>query len=114
MGNMFLWGICFNSTVPISFQWFAGKELAKANIVMDRIDRVRDSVTGEPSTVSLEKYVNACLEAGSIDGALRCAKYCDSRGLPFTEEVISKIQNSGLNLDGPQERVMYELQKKTK
>uniref|UniRef100_A0A0A9XYH4 Small ribosomal subunit protein mS39 n=1 Tax=Lygus hesperus TaxID=30085 RepID=A0A0A9XYH4_LYGHE len=90
----------------------AGKELGKAHIIMDKIDRMQDSITGEPAVSSLEKYVDACLEATNIDGALRCIKYCDSRGMLEMEKLLAKITGSGLKLDGPQQRVVYELQKK--
>ncbi|KAF6202944.1 hypothetical protein GE061_003351 [Apolygus lucorum] len=89
-----------------------GKELGKAHIIMERIDRAQDTMTGEPALSSLEKYVDACLEAGNVDAALRCIKYCDSRGMVEVEKLLAKITGSGIKLDGPQERVVYELQKK--
>ncbi|CAB0010601.1 unnamed protein product [Nesidiocoris tenuis] len=90
----------------------AAQELAKAHIVMDKIDRHQNSITGEPLPHSFERYIQACLEVANVDAALRCVRHCDARGRLETEQLLSKITNSGLTFDGPQQRVIGEIQRK--
>lgn len=87
-------------------------ELPKAHLVMDKIDRAQDLYTGEPDGDVLAQYVDVCLDSGNVDSALKCVRYCDSRGRLDTESLLKKVANSPIQLDDAQKRVVEELQQK--